>query len=130
VRLRAGDHKLRELQWAGPDHVLITISQTSEYLFGPPSSESFAVQVYDLKRRETYAPMMLVEDAWNLIFGDPEVRTIDGKPYVFLESVAKEAGDYYSVPTLFRLDLQKKALLGLETIKRKQNVSQGPQREM
>ena len=28
VRLRAGDHKLRDLSWAGPGHLLIVSSQT------------------------------------------------------------------------------------------------------
>lgn len=86
--IKAGDQKVRDLQWATSDYLLITTSQTVnlEDIEGPSREYSLAT-VYDLKNRKQFGLMEHATPAMNVIIGKPQVRIIDGEVMVIVEGV-------------------------------------------
>lgn len=109
--VRAGDAKLRAIQWIDAKHLLLTTSVTGipPGLIGDPH-EWFMVQVYDIETRTTRPLLTGTEnDTMNVTFGRPMVRSVGGKPVLF-------ASGYYvtdvTKPGLFRIDVDS----GRETL--------------
>ncbi|MBX3479936.1 MAG: S9 family peptidase [Caulobacter sp.] len=86
--LKAGDQKVRDLQWATSDYLLITTSQrvNLEEIEGPAREYALAT-VYDLKKRKQFGLMEHATPAMNVIIGKPQVRIIDGEVMVIVEGV-------------------------------------------
>lgn len=100
-----GDAKFRDLQWAGPDHLLLTTSTTA-YARGVEGSrqEYYMTVDYDLSRNKQFRLMENMDKAMNVAVGDPQVRIIDGRPVAFIPGIyfAEHVGQI----ALFRIDLQ------------------------
>jgi len=76
--------KIRSLMWAGPDHLLILYSQTTDVwgLSGPAREWGLGID-YDLKRKH-YSPLMEAQEkSLNTIFGDPIYRHVKGRDFVY-----------------------------------------------
>lgn len=86
--LNAGDRKVREIQWATSGYLLISITTTT---FVPglsgPRREYLQVLAYDVAAKKTRLLMEKAPDAMNVVIGPPNVRMMDGEPYVIVEGV-------------------------------------------
>jgi dipeptidyl aminopeptidase/acylaminoacyl peptidase len=98
--------KIRSLMWAGPDHLIIFYSQTTDVwgLEGPKREWQLGVD-YDLKRK-TLSPLMEGQDkALNTIFGTPIYRFVKGRPLLYF------VGEYFpgnsGVFALYERDLSR-----------------------
>ncbi len=102
--IRTGEAKIRNLQFAGNDHLIITSSSTSGMLgVMVDKSEWFVASDFNLTTHRVTPLLGDVEMAGNSSRSDPEVRIVDGKPTLFVTGVrfVGEEGD----TTLFRIDL-------------------------
>jgi dipeptidyl aminopeptidase/acylaminoacyl peptidase len=100
----AGQQKLRSLDWADDDHVLITISKTDTVpdLIGP-RQEWFVTESYDIAHHR-FSPLIdRVEQAMNVTAGAPEFRKVDGKATVFVRGIYFP--DQQGVRALFQVDV-------------------------
>jgi dipeptidyl aminopeptidase/acylaminoacyl peptidase len=105
----AGTQKVRDISWAGDDHLIVTVSTTKQAMFVTgPRVENYLAQDLDLKRGRPRPLLNHVDgtaapDALNTVLGPPIVRTIGGKPVVFLRGVDFPGGN--GVVALFRTEL-------------------------
>jgi dienelactone hydrolase len=86
--LVVGRAKVRSLDWAGPKHLLITVSATAiipDVI--APRREYAMVHGFDVEARKSTPLMDGLEASLNVVYGEPAVRIIDGKPIVFLQGV-------------------------------------------
>ncbi|MET0274788.1 MAG: S9 family peptidase [Phenylobacterium sp.] len=103
---RAGNAKLRSVQWAGDRHLIITNSVT-----GTPidviaaRSEWFMAFDIDLQTKKLKPLLRDVGNSMNTILDDPEVRMVNGEPVVFLEGIyfVNNRGRH----ALFKIDLDR-----------------------
>jgi dipeptidyl aminopeptidase/acylaminoacyl peptidase len=100
----AGPQKVRGLDWAGPDHLLITTS-TTDRVDGAigPVSEYFGLFDLDIPGRRLRPLLRGVKDGLNIVVGRPMIRVTDGQTRVFVRGVDFFQG--YSELSLFELDL-------------------------
>jgi dipeptidyl aminopeptidase/acylaminoacyl peptidase len=100
----AGVDKLRDVMWAGPNHVILVDSKTALVagLTGP-RREYFMAFDYNLATGKLKALLRDGNNTMNTIYGGPEVRTIGGKPVLFLQGV--HFVDNKGVLCLFQIDL-------------------------
>ena len=107
--IRAGDRKLRSLNWAGSNHVLMTVSTMSDMgediLFG--SGEHFGVIDFNLTTRKQKVLLSDLPGTINTVFNEPEIRIIDGKPYAFVVGAFFASGGGNANTAVFRIDLDK-----------------------
>ena len=102
--IRTGDTKVRGLEFAGDDHLIITSSSTSGMLgVMVDRSEWFTVSDFNLARKRVTPLLTDVEMAGNFVNSDPVVRKVDGKPTLFLTGIRFIS--YEGQATLFRVDL-------------------------
>ena len=104
-RLLVGTAKLRRVQWAGPDHILVTTSRT-DIPQGMDVSvhkrELFLSFDFNLSTGKLKQLMTDVTYAMSTVAGPPAIRTIDGKPVAFIETEYGREGGELSV---YRIDL-------------------------
>jgi dipeptidyl aminopeptidase/acylaminoacyl peptidase len=105
VTVRAGDQKVRDIQWAGADHLLVSVSTTTAiHGLSSPWGEWWTVTDIDLKHGKQHR---LLDDSssagMDVIYGRPRVRTIDGKTYAFIDGVQWVADEGWL--SLFKVDL-------------------------
>ncbi|WP_297506450.1 S9 family peptidase [uncultured Caulobacter sp.] len=101
----AGTTKLRGIDWAGDQHVIVVTSQTTAvYGLRGPKREYYTATDYDLTTGKTKPLLQGQKDAMNVILGAPMVRMIGGDPVVFLEGVYFAAEEGMDV--LFRVNLR------------------------
>lgn len=100
-----GTSKLRAVQWAGMEHILITTSSTAE-VFGlsGPKREYLMGFDYNLVTKKQTLLMKGQEDAMNIILETPDVRFIDGVPHAFVEGIHFNDGLGWN--TLYRINLK------------------------
>ncbi|MBS0411404.1 MAG: S9 family peptidase [Proteobacteria bacterium] len=108
--IRAGASKLRNLQWAGSNHVLLTLSVHSglgdDIAFG--TGEHWGVIDFNLTTKKQRVLLSDMPGAVNTIGDLPQTRIIDGKPIVYLESYYFSSDEGASGDTvIFRVDLDK-----------------------
>jgi hypothetical protein len=102
--VKVGGEKLRGLEWADDDNVMITTSITDS-LYGF-SGERFMLRVYSLSRNEVRSlpgNVLQIDDTnhiLNAVFGDVMVGHIDGHTVVFVSGVDLTLG-----AQLYRCDL-------------------------
>jgi dipeptidyl aminopeptidase/acylaminoacyl peptidase len=106
--LRAGEQKLRGVEWADDTHILISISATGMPLgFVGAKQEWAMLQVYDLAKHKV-APAPRRPEPWslgilNVVSGKVMVRHVDGRTILFLPGLSLSTRVQ---PALLRLDLQ------------------------
>lgn len=97
-----GEEKLRDLQWADDDNVLITTSDTTSF-YGFKDEWSL-LRVYNVSRNEAHAlpdtPLGAAHAARKTVVGDVMVRRVDGHTVLFVPGMNVE--DEFS---LYRCDL-------------------------
>jgi len=106
--LRVGQTKLRDIQWAGPDHLLVTASATT-MVYGMSGAKREYLKTFDYNlttRKQTFL-MKDVQEAMNVVLAPPTVRILDGVPYAFVEGV--HFVDRQGRNTLYRVDLRNGA---------------------
>lgn len=83
-----GDVKLRSIEWASSKHLLLVKTDTSRVmsLLGPRREWAMAF-VFDTETTKLRPLMTKLESAMNVIYGEPMIRTVDGRPVVFLQGV-------------------------------------------
>lgn len=108
-----GEAKVRNLQWAGDDHLIITTSQTSEIL-GALADRNEWFTALDLNiARKKLTPLLGDRDmAMNTVASLPVVRVESGKTFVVVEGtyfpVTQELGGVWKregTLALFKIDL-------------------------
>lgn len=103
--VNVGSTKLRGVQWAGEDHLILVVSQTTEVLgLSGPSREYYMATDYNWRTKKQTPLLRNQESAMNVIVGPPMVRTINGEPVVFLEGVHFIANQ--GVDMLYRVSLR------------------------
>ncbi len=102
----AKDYKMRALQWADNDRIVLTISQTtqirSEDFMFASRDELFQMLMYDLGTRSWRRLMENLKLAGNFIAGPPSIRMIDGRPQLIAQGWSTTGSTLNS--TLFRID--------------------------
>lgn len=101
--LNAGAAKIRALKWIDAEHLLITYSVTSS-IPGviAPKSEYFLGNIFDVSAKKIAPLMGRVEGhTLNTVFGEPMIRTVDGKASVFFHGMSFP--DSIGVVTLFQV---------------------------
>jgi dipeptidyl aminopeptidase/acylaminoacyl peptidase len=83
-----GDHKVRELQWAGDRHLLLVSSATTTaHNIQNGRREWFFGTSIDLMTKRIRPIMRNTQADLNAIFGAPMVRVYKGEPAVFVQGV-------------------------------------------
>ncbi len=103
--------KVRGLQWAGLNHLIITTSATAFIPFvEAPRQEWYLASDLNLAKRSVHGLLQgHKEEALNTVFGEPEIRFIGGKPFAFVR------GEVF-VASMGRVALFKVDLDGLDTV--------------
>jgi dipeptidyl aminopeptidase/acylaminoacyl peptidase len=106
-----GATKLRSVNWAGEDHLVLVASRTATGLsLTGPAREYFMASDFNIatnKQKPLLEGLTGAKDTvgpMNIIVGPPQVRTINGDPVVFLEGVHFMRG--LGTDTLFRVNLR------------------------
>jgi dipeptidyl aminopeptidase/acylaminoacyl peptidase len=104
IGVKAGQAKIRNLQWAGDEHLIVTSSSTSGILdaLGDRSEWLMAADL-NIPGRKLQPLLGDVDMAGNMLSKYPVVRTVSGRPTLFLEGLRFSDDRGYS--TLFRVDL-------------------------
>jgi dipeptidyl aminopeptidase/acylaminoacyl peptidase len=113
--IKMGQVKVRGMEWAGDDHLLITTSSYVKAILGVigGNSNEMAVAADFNLATHKIGPLLDVELAGNMIEGAPAIRMIDGKPVAFAQGVyfgskTEASGNVMvrqSQRALFRVDL-------------------------
>jgi len=99
-----GEHKIRNVQWAGDKHLLVVSSATTtafEVMYG--RREWFFASTIDLTTKKLRPLMRNAEADLSAIFDMPIVRSYRGEPVVFVQGVIFGGGR--GLLSLFRIDL-------------------------
>lgn len=108
--IKAGETKVRAIQWAGSNHLIITVSVTG-YIVDvetPRGEWSMAID-YNLARKRQLGLMSNIyddahqTDTLNVIDGAPDIRMIGGHPYAFVQGTVFV--DSKGRTGLFKIDL-------------------------
>lgn len=103
--MRFGESKFRDVQWAGADHVIITVSHTTS-VFGLEGPKREWLMGIDLNIRTGKQVLLLKDqaDSMNVILDRPMIRIIGGDPFAFVEGF--HFRDNRGWATLFRINLR------------------------
>jgi len=113
TRLNFGTTKLRDVRWAGTEHVLITTSSTAQpYGLSGPRSEYWMAFDYNLVTKKQRLLLASEEEAMNVVVRPPVVRFIDDVPFAFAEGV--HFVDNYGRNTLYKINLKNGATRRLD----------------
>ncbi|MEO7027031.1 MAG: S9 family peptidase, partial [Caulobacteraceae bacterium] len=82
----AGNERVREIQWAGSRHIIVTVSSTSRVADVEGAKREWAVPLdVDLDARKVRPLLAGVDQGMNVILSKPMIRTVNGKPLAFIE---------------------------------------------
>jgi acetyl esterase/lipase len=103
--VRMGAAKVRWLEWAGDNHVIVTTSAYAKGILGVmvAANEWFVASDFNLAAHKMTPLLGDVDMAGNMIYGQPEVRVEAGKPVLYVEGVHMTQED--SGISLFEVDL-------------------------
>jgi len=106
TRADTGMAKVRSVQWAGDQHLLIVTSVTAAPMFILNARREWAMAFsFDLKTGKVRPLLRDVEEGMNTIADMPIVRDYNGEPTVFVEGVKFNGGR--GRLSLFRVDLDR-----------------------
>jgi dipeptidyl aminopeptidase/acylaminoacyl peptidase len=104
VTLKAGTSKIRDLKWAGPNHLLITASTTTSLAeIEGPRREWLVSLDYNLKTGAIRDVLKGPKNTLTAALSEPSVRVIDGTPFAFVD--AWYFVGEYGRDSLFKVDL-------------------------
>jgi len=104
--LKAGDAKVRDIRWAGSNHLLVTVSSTG---FAPgvisPRTEWRMVIDYNVAKRHETQLLTDVDGSvgMSVVQSAPSVRTEGGHAVAYVQGV--QFIDSQGVPSLYKVDL-------------------------
>jgi dipeptidyl aminopeptidase/acylaminoacyl peptidase len=99
-----GKAKVRAIQWAGTDHLLVTTSTTTVVSgLASPRAEWFQMFDYSLKKNRWGPALGPVKDTMNVVSGTPTVLRIKNRPVIVVAGI--NFPDLKGVSTLLRADL-------------------------
>ena len=103
--MKFGTAKFRDLQWAGGENVIITVSSTTDVigLLGPKREWSVALN-FNIKTGRQVQLLKGQADAMNVILDRPMIRVIDGAPWAFVEGMRFQESRGWVTP--YRINLQ------------------------
>jgi dipeptidyl aminopeptidase/acylaminoacyl peptidase len=103
--IKVGTAKLRGITWAGEDHIIMVMSQTTEVfdIAGPAREYYMAIDFNLITRKQNFL-LRSQPDSMNVILDAPMVRTVNGQPMVFLEGI--HFLNNTGANTLFRVSLK------------------------
>jgi hypothetical protein len=97
--------KLRGVQWAGMEHVLVTTSSTADVVgLSGPKREYLMAFDFNLVTKKQRLLLNNQDDAMNVVLATPVVRFIDGVPFAFVQGV--HFVDNYGQNTLYKINLK------------------------
>lgn len=100
-----GDHKIRNIEWAGEKHLVVVTSTASrDFNVQNGFREWFFGSVIDLQTKKLKPLMATSKADLNAIMGYPIARVVQGKPAIFVKGVVFDSG--YGRLALFRVDPQ------------------------
>jgi dipeptidyl aminopeptidase/acylaminoacyl peptidase len=103
-----GETKVRDLSWAGDQHLIVTTSSTQKpVVVLADRSEWFFASEIDVPSKRLRALLGDVELSMNVLRGRPVVRMLNGKPIVMLQGVSFV--NSHGVLSLFQIDLEHAA---------------------
>ncbi|MDP8917192.1 MAG: LpqB family beta-propeller domain-containing protein, partial [Pseudomonadota bacterium] len=102
IRLNAGKAKVRDLSWAGEDHLLITSSTTGQVMQFEGTNEWFQTGAYNLRTRKYVTLLDNTPNTLNSVMGAPVVAKHRGEPAVFVRGITMKGDGSYD---LYRVDL-------------------------
>jgi dienelactone hydrolase len=102
----AKDFKLRSLQWADNDRIVLTVSQTkqvssTDFIFAG-RGEYYQMLLHDLSTHNWTRLLNNMKLTANFVAGSPRARTIEGRPQLVVEGYTTTGSSFIS--TLFRID--------------------------
>lgn len=99
-----GAVKVRAMQWAGPNHLVVTKSTAAQVIgVTGPRREWFQLADYDVRKRHWNLLLKAEENSMNVVFGAPTSLVIDGKPTLVAMGIYFPASQ--GVMALYRIDL-------------------------
>ncbi|HEY0650551.1 S9 family peptidase [Phenylobacterium sp.] len=109
-----GDHKVRNVQWAGDQHlVLVSSTTTTAFSIQNGRREWYFGSLIDLKAKKMRPLIRPTESSLGAIFDTPIVRIYKGEPHVFVQGVVFV--DSHGRLSLFRVDLDQGSSRLIET---------------
>ena len=104
VGIKAGSTKVRDIIWAGSDHLLIITSVSGDVAFVQSARREWMMGIdYDLVHRKQHPLLQDAKASITTIVGTPMIRRLSGKAYVFV--AAPHFVDSVGRNSLFRIDL-------------------------
>lgn len=104
IRLNAGQAKVRDVSWAGPDHVLITSTATGRVGDFIGRQEWAQIGAYGVKTAKYAVLLSNTPNTMNTPFGDPVVAEHRGETVVLVPGLTRKGGLHQSLD-LYRVDL-------------------------
>jgi dipeptidyl aminopeptidase/acylaminoacyl peptidase len=99
------DSKLRGVQWAGMEHVLITTSSTADVVgLSGPKREYLMAFDFNLVTKKQRLLLNNQDATMNVVLASPVVRFIDGVPFAFVQGI--HFATNYGQNTLYKINLK------------------------
>ena len=109
-----GATKVRDLRWAGDQHLILTTSSTQKPLVVlADRGEWFFASEIDVPNKKLHGLLGDADRSMNVLEGAPVVRMVGGKPLVLLQGISFVNSQ--GVLTLFKVDLDHAASRLVET---------------
>jgi dipeptidyl aminopeptidase/acylaminoacyl peptidase len=105
LRAPAGTKKVRAIQWAGPNHLIITSSHTTDIpgIVGP-KEEWFSAIDFNVATQKIHVLLSGVPNTIDSVLAPPMIRIIDGRPFAFVEAFHFVGRSGHI--SLFKIDLE------------------------
>ncbi|HSZ53477.1 MAG TPA: S9 family peptidase [Caulobacteraceae bacterium] len=104
LKIPAGEKKVRWIQWAGSNHLIVTTSRTTDIPgTTAPRGEWFVAIDYNLKTHSERVLPSGVPRTIDAVLAPPMVRVIGGRPFAFVEAFHFSANSAHV--SLFKVDL-------------------------
>jgi dipeptidyl aminopeptidase/acylaminoacyl peptidase len=102
----AGSKKVRSIQWAGSNHLIITVTHTTTIpdVIGPREEWSSTIDL-NLTTRKFHVLLSGVPDTIDAVLGRPMIRMIGGRPMAFVEAFHFRSNEGHV--SLFKIDLER-----------------------
>jgi dipeptidyl aminopeptidase/acylaminoacyl peptidase len=113
-----GDFKVVDVEWAGDDHLLVTVSHTVPlgYVFTTDKAELYTVTVIDIATQKSFRVFEHAQGMSNIVQGRFGVAQVDGRWCGYFGGVTfqtDKSGDFldHTWPDLYRVDLDSGAIV-------------------
>jgi dipeptidyl aminopeptidase/acylaminoacyl peptidase len=106
--------KLRGVQWAGMEHVLVTTSSTADVVgLAGPKREYLMAFDFNLITKKQRLLLNNQDASMNVVLASPVVRFIDGAPFAFVQGV--HFANNYGQNNLYKINLKTGVTRRLES---------------